>query len=57
MKHLARMTVTTPKPAAEWQEILCSVAVAFNAIMGFFGGASPLGLYIEDKCNIPQPNP
>lgn len=56
MKHLARISVGTPKRAEQWQEIICSVAVAFNAIMGFFGGESPLGLYIEDKCDIPVPN-
>ena len=50
------ITNKVPVPSAEWQEFVCAFAVAINSLLSFFGGASPLTLYVEDKCDIPQPN-
>ena len=35
---------------------MCQVAVGLNAFLDFLGGSSPLLLFVEDKCDLPQPN-
>lgn len=57
MKHITVVTKPPVTRAAKWQEFVCIAAQTFNAILGFFGGASPLMLFIEDKCDLPTPNP
>jgi len=56
LKHVAHITRNAPAKSADWQEFVCAFTVALNALLSFFGGSSPLALYIEDKCDIPQPN-
>ena len=56
MKHLRILSAHRPAKAAYWQEVVCSMAVMINAIMGFTGGSIPFVLYIEEKCDIPVPN-
>ena len=53
MKHITRIS-QSPKQGAEWQEILCMLAVTLNMVMGAFGGAAPFTQFIEEKCDIPQ---
>ena len=56
MKHFAQITRSAPAKPAAWQEFVCAFAVALNSLMSFFGGSSPITLYVEDKCDIPVPN-
>lgn len=43
--------------ADQTQEFICRTMEMINALLQFFGGASPVGLWIESKCAIPTPNP
>jgi hypothetical protein len=43
-----------PKPAAVWQDVLCTLATAAVALLTIKGGGIPILTYIEEKC---QPNP
>ncbi len=56
MKHVRSITRGAPAPADLWQEVVCSIFVGVNLLLGLMGGSSPFGLFIEDKCNIPVPN-
>lgn len=53
MKHIKR--VSTPARAAAWQDAVCLLVKTINGILEAFGGSSPFGGYIVDKCTIPTP--
>jgi hypothetical protein len=57
VKHIKSVSVSPVAQAAKWQEFVCILAQTFNAVLGFFGGASPLVMFLEDKCDLPTPNP
>jgi hypothetical protein len=42
--------------ANEFQDFVCRFSALFNALLGFFGGSSPVGLWIDSKCAIPTAN-
>jgi len=54
VKHIKR--VSTPARAAAWQDAVCLLVKTMNAILEAFGGASPFGGYVVNKCTIPTPN-
>lgn len=56
MKHIKQLSVKTPAPAAAWQDAICILVSTINGILEAFGGESPFGGYIVDKCTIPTPN-
>ena len=56
MQHLRRITKSAPAQAGIWQEIICTLAITWNAVQAFTGGSTPFTLYIEDKCVIPEAN-
>lgn len=56
MKHLNPMTHALPGKAEQWMDVVCALAVTVNSLLQFFGGESPFFMYVEDKCDIPQPN-
>ncbi len=56
MKHFRVISNRAPRTAALWQEIVCQVAVGLNIFLEFLGGSSPILLFVEDKCDLPQPN-
>lgn len=56
MKHITRVTASPVAKAGQWEDFICVFAQTFNDILEFFGGASPLMLYIGRKCEIPTPN-
>lgn len=57
VKHIKSMSRRGVVAANEYQDLICRLAELFNALLGFFGGASPVGLWIDSKCAIPTPNP
>lgn len=56
VKHLKQVTAATPAPAAAWQDAVCILVTTISGIIEAFGGESPFGVYIVDKCTIPGPN-
>jgi len=56
LKHIQRLSSGMPKRGNEWQEFLCTFAVAMNALLKALGGASPVFVFVEEKCDIPVPN-
>jgi hypothetical protein len=57
VKHVRTLTNGHPSQANVWQDIICQVVGIFSALLGAFGGASPLTDYVDEKCLIPTPNP
>lgn len=57
MKHVQTISCKQPQKAAGWQDVLCELAPLLNAVLGAFGGSSPLLGYVDEKCEIPTPNP
>jgi hypothetical protein len=53
VKHIKH--VSTPAKAAAWQDAVCILVNTLNGILEAFGGDSPFGGYIVDKCTIPDP--
>jgi len=41
--------------ATALEDTICAVSAVISALLGFFGGSSPLLLFVEDKCAIPTP--
>ncbi len=56
VKHISTLTKCPVAKAGMWEDLICLFAQSFNAMLSFFGGASPLLLFVEDKCDIPTPN-
>ncbi len=57
VKHFRPMSRRSVVTANEFQDSICRFSELFNALLHFFGGASPVGLWIDSKCAIPTPNP
>ncbi len=57
LKHMRQISKEGPVRGNEFHDFVCSFAVAINAILRFMGGSAPIFLYIEEKCDIPRPNP
>lgn len=57
MKHITRISLHRPNRAEVWQDVLCQIVIAVNAIIEALGGASPIVGLVNDKCFIPTPNP
>ncbi len=53
MKHMKQLTAAAPAPAAAWQDAVCILVSTINGIIEAFGGESPFGGYVVDKCTIP----
>lgn len=56
MKHIRSISCRRPCGAAVWQDVVCKTAVGLNTFFTFLGGSSPFLMYLEDKCDLPQPN-
>jgi len=56
LKHISCVSSRKPRPAELWQDVLCQVVMALNAIIEAFGGSAPLVGLINSKCEIPTPN-
>lgn len=56
MKHITPVTKSKVARAGQWEDFICVFAQVFNGLLTFFGGASPLMMFIDDKCYIPTPN-
>ncbi|MBI2421604.1 MAG: hypothetical protein HYV27_02160 [Candidatus Hydrogenedentes bacterium] len=56
MKHVHPITRCGAGRADAFQDLICIVFTTFNALLGSFGGSSPFGGFIEEKCTIPVPN-
>lgn len=57
MKHITRISLHRPERANVWQDVLCQIIIAVNAIIEALGGASPIVGLVHTKCFIPTPNP
>lgn len=57
MKHIDTVTKATPKKADEAQDILCVVASAIAGMVEAKGGSAPMISWLDDKCDLPEPNP
>ncbi|HNY85186.1 MAG TPA: hypothetical protein P5141_05960 [Candidatus Hydrogenedentes bacterium] len=56
MRHVAMLTRTRAVPkATALEDTICAVSAVLSALLGFFGGSSPVLLFVEDKCAIPTP--
>jgi hypothetical protein len=55
VKHIRPVSLNVPARAAGWQDAVCILVTTINGILEAFGGASPFGGYIVDKCTIPAP--
>ena len=55
MKHVSALSKQQPTKANQIQEIICQVALFAGALLGSFGGASPVISFANDKCDLPQP--
>jgi len=55
MKHINSISRGVPSKADEWQDIVCIIA---NFLASFLPeGTLPLVDFVDDKCDLPQPNP
>jgi hypothetical protein len=50
VKHVKLMTRKVPSNATTAEEITCAVAQFLSALLGAFGGASPVLDFITGKC-------
>ena len=57
LRHMQRISKGGPVRGNAFHEFICSFAVAVNALLGLMGGSAPFFQYIEEKCDIPRPNP
>lgn len=55
MKHFRQLTQQRPARADQVQDTICAIANVLAAILGAFGGASPIVVLIDDKCAFPAP--
>ncbi|HOJ68529.1 MAG TPA: hypothetical protein PK379_02550 [Candidatus Hydrogenedentes bacterium] len=53
MKHVRLINRTSR--ATAFEDTVCQIVYIFNAVLGFFGGASPLGQFLQAKCNYEIP--
>jgi len=53
MKHIKSMNWTVR--ATAFENTVCQIVYIFNAVLGFFGGSSPLGQFLQAKCNYEIP--
>jgi hypothetical protein len=56
VKHVKQITKKVPSSATTAEEVLCSVVQFLSALLGGFGGASPvLGFLMgPEKCGVPE---
>jgi len=57
VKHLTTVTKTTPSAADAVQDVVCIVANAIAGIIEAKGGTAPIVGWIDEKCDLPEPNP
>lgn len=55
MKHVAAVT-KRPAAAAVWQDVICYSTSAIASIVEAKGGVSPFVTYLDEKCDLPDPN-
>ncbi len=53
MKHVRPVNVA--KRATAFEDTVCQIVYIFNAVLGFLGGSSPLGQFLQAKCNYEIP--
>ena len=53
VKHVKQLSAAAPAPAAAWQDAVCILVTTINGIIEAFGGESPFGGYVVNKCTIP----
>jgi len=53
MKHMKPVNRTAR--ATAFEDTVCRIVYIFNAVLGFFGGSSPLGQFLQAKCNYEIP--
>ncbi|HNR30347.1 MAG TPA: hypothetical protein PKI11_05620 [Candidatus Hydrogenedentes bacterium] len=56
MKHITYVSSRKPMTAAAWQDVLCQIVMAANALVEALGGSAPFLGLINSKCEIPTPN-
>ncbi len=56
VKHVKAISMRGSAKATATEDFICAMTAILNSLLGFFGGSSPLLLFIEDKCAIPTPN-
>lgn len=45
-----------PRGADVWQDVVCSFAHTLNLLVQSKGGTSPVTAWLDDKCDLPEPN-
>lgn len=53
MKHIKPVNRTSR--ATAFEDTVCQIVYVFNAVLGFFGGSSPVGQFVQAKCNYEIP--
>lgn len=59
IRHISRcgrVETCTPRKAAVWQDIICYKNHALAELLTIMGGASPMVTFLDQKCDLPQPN-
>jgi hypothetical protein len=56
LKHLNRITHSTPARAALFEDILCTVVRSVNVFFSFLGAEEPIFQFLGDKCSFTPGN-
>ncbi len=54
MRHVGQISVSRPKPAEEWDAILCIICRDLGEMITAKGGSLPLLDYVNAKCDLPD---
>lgn len=57
MKHVSKVTKRVLSQADATQDVLCVFANAIAGMVEAKGGTAPMVSWLDDKCDLPEPNP
>ena len=57
MKHVVKLSKDVPAAADEVQDVICSLNHSLATFIESKGGFQPIVAWLDDKCDIPEPNP
>ena len=57
MKHIGLISRNQVEKADALQDMICSISHAIAGFVEEKGGISPLVTFLDEKCDLPTPNP
>jgi len=57
VKHVVKLSKDVPAAADEVQDVICSLNHSLATFIESKGGFQPIVAWLDDKCDIPEPNP